>query len=297
MKIDRLIGILSILLQKDKVKADELAEQFEVSRRTIDRDIDDLNRAGIPVMTYRGRDGGIFIMEGFRIDRALLTQDDMRDILSGLQSLDSVCCTGRYRRLMSKLSADGSGENIIIDLSSWDKSMISEKIDMINGAVENGEKISFAYYSPTGDSRRVIEPYHLIFQWSGWYVWGFCCERQEYRLFKLSRMAELCRTGEKCEKRDVPPYVCDKLMHTKGGAEAVVRFDASVKWRVIDEFGTELPEFAPDGSITLRFTWADVPSFYRYILSFGDAAEIISPEEYREGFSELLKNISAKYKS
>lgn len=295
MKTDRLIGILSILLQKDKIKADELAERFEVSRRTIDRDIEDLNRAGIPVTASRGRGGGIAIMDGYKIDRALLTQGDMQDILSGLQSLDSVCDNGRYRRLMSKLSADGSEENIIIDLSSWDKSEVSYKISIINNAMERGERIAFTYYSPNGESRREIEPYHLIFQWSGWYVWGYCTARRDYRLFKLSRMAELCGTGEKCAERDVPPYTCDKLMHTKGGAEAVVRFDPSVKWRVIDEFGTELPEFAPDGSITLRFTWADVPSFYQYILSFGDTAEIISPEEYRRGFSELLKKMSEKY--
>lgn len=297
MKTDRLIGILSILLQKDIVKAEELAARFEVSRRTVDRDIDDLCRAGIPITTSRGRGGGISIMDGYKIDRALLTRKDMQDILSGLQSLDSVCDNGRYRRLMSKLSANGSEENIIIDLSSWDKSEVSCKISIINSAMERGEKIAFTYYSPNGESRRIIEPYHLIFQWSGWYVWGFCTERQDYRLFKLSRMGELCAAGEMCEKRDVPSYVCDKLMHTKGGAEAVVRFDASVKWRVIDEFGMELPEFAPDGSITLRFTWADVPSFYQYILSFGDTAEIISPAEYRAGFSELLKNISEKYKT
>ncbi|MDE5740982.1 MAG: WYL domain-containing protein, partial [Oscillospiraceae bacterium] len=77
--------------------------------------------------------------------------------------------------------------------------------------------------------------------------------------------------------------------------EARVKFDKSVKWRVIDEFGTELPDFEEDGSARLTFTWSDVPSFYQYILSFGDKAEIISPDEYRREFSTFLQNILEKY--
>lgn len=300
MKIDRLIGILSILLQKDKVTASELAEKFEVSRRTIIRDIDDINKAGIPIVTSQGQGGGISIMEGFRIDRTLLSNDDMRAIISGLQSLDSVSGTNRYRQLMDKLSAENSGtmsagNHIIIDLSSWDKSAVSDKISLIKGAIERGERVSFKYYAPNGDSIREIEPYHLVFQWSSWYVWGYCTARNDYRMFKLTRIADLKCTGEKCAPRNVPEYVCDKLRHASGGAEAVVHFDKSVKWRIIDEFGTELLQYDENGDVMLSFTWADVPSFYQYILTFGDKAEIISPEEYRAEFGELLKRIAEKY--
>ena len=121
MKIDRLIGILSILLQKDRVTASELAERFEVSRRTIVRDIEDINKAGIPIVSYKGQGGGISVMEGFKMDRTLLSSEDMKAILAGLQSLDSVSGTNRYRMLMDKLSADNSplnaGQSIIIDLA------------------------------------------------------------------------------------------------------------------------------------------------------------------------------------
>lgn len=300
MKIDRLIGILSILLQRDKVTAAELAEIFEVSRRTIVRDIEDIGKAGIPIVTAQGQGGGISVMEGFRIDRTLLTDEDMKAILSGLQSLDSVSGTSRYRQLMEKLSAEHSAgmnadNHIIIDLSSWDKSAVSDKIELIKGAIEDGEKISFTYYAPNGDSQREIEPYHLIFQWTSWYVWGYCTERKDYRMFKLTRLAELKRTGEKCAERDVPEYVCDKLRHTKGEIEATVKFHKSVKWRVIDEFGHGYGEYDREGNILLRFTWSDISSFYQYILTFGDKAEIISPIEYRKEFSELLKSISVKY--
>lgn len=302
MKIDRVIGILSILLQKEKVTASELAEQFEVSRRTIIRDIEEINKAGIPIVTFQGQGGGISIMNGFRLDRTLLSNDDMKAILAGLKSLDSVSDTKRYRQLMSKLSAENPdtinmGNQIIIDLSSWDKAAVSYKIELIQNAIDSRLKIRFTYFSPTDETIRKIEPYHLVFQWSNWYVWGYCCIRNDYRMFKLTRLTDLECTDEQCELREVPEYTCDKLRHTKGEIEATVKFDKSLKWRIIDEFGTELPKFDKNGDIIFTFTWSDVPSFYSYILSFGDKAEVLSPKEYRSGFHELVKRISEKYET
>ena len=86
MKIDRLIGILSVLLQEETVTAPELAERFEVSRRTINRDIDDLLYAGIPIRTTQGVGGGIRIADGYKMDRTILTSKDMQMILAGLRS-------------------------------------------------------------------------------------------------------------------------------------------------------------------------------------------------------------------
>ena len=106
MKIDRMIGILSLLLQKEKTTAPELAEHFEVSKRTINRDIDDLCKAGIPICTTRGVGGGIQIMNGYRMDRTLLTSKDMQMIMAGLRSLDSVSGSHYYSQLMEKIKPD-----------------------------------------------------------------------------------------------------------------------------------------------------------------------------------------------
>lgn len=301
MKIDRIIGILSILLQRERVTSSELAEIFEVSRRTIIRDIEDIGKAGIPVITTQGQGGGISIMDGFRFDRTLLSKEDIRAILTGLKSLDSVSRNKRYHQLMQKISADtsdvvNSGNQILIDLSSWDKAAVSDKIELIKQAIDTHQKISFTYFSPTGESRREIEPYHLVFQWAGWYVWGYCTLRSDYRMFKLTRLTDLKHTGVICEHREIPAYTCDKLRHTNGGIAATVKFDQSVKWRIIDEFGTEIPVFCEDDSILVTFAWTDVPSFYTYILSFGEKAEILSPPEYRNAFANMVKNIAQKYK-
>lgn len=301
MKIDRLIGILSILLQKDKATMSELAEKFEVSTRTILRDIDALNMAGIPIVSERGKGGGFSVMKGYKIDRTLLSSGDMQAILAGLRSLDSVSGTRRYRQLMEKISADSpaaisADDHIIIDLSSWDKSAVSDKIELIKTAIEQNVKISFHYFSPNGESDRILEPYHLVFQWSNWYVWGYCAEREDYRMFKLTRMTELTLTDEKRGSREVPVYVCDKLRHTEGEVEITVKIDESAKWRIIDEYGADFLKYNENGEIIVTFTWSDIPAFYRYILSFDDKAEIIEPLEYRKEFAELLKKMQKKYK-
>lgn len=302
MKIDRLIGILSILLQKDKVTAAELSEKFEVSRRTIVRDIEDICMAGIPVVTTQGKGGGISIMEGYKIDRALLSTEDMKAILTGLKGLDSVSDSPHYKQLMDKLSAKSSeiselGGQIIIDLAAWDKSAVSGKIELIKNAIKNGDILIFKYYAPNGESVRVIEPYHLIFQWSNWYVWGYCTTRQDYRLFKLTRIFELENTGKKFESREVSTYKCNNhwwLLNWQ--ITATVRFDASMKWRIIEEYGMEILHFNADGSIEFTDTWSDKQFFFGFVLSFGDKAEIVSPPELREEFLELVKNIEKIYK-
>lgn len=196
MKIDRLIGILSILLQKDTVTAPYLAEQFEVSGRTINRDIEDLCRAGIPIVTRQGIGGGISIMENYKINRTVFTTAEMQDILAGLRSLDSINGTNRYGQLMEKLSAGSSdfmtgNQSILIDLSSWYKDSLAPKIEMIRDAIEDKKELEFLYFSPREESCRRIEPYYLIFRWSSWYVWGWCTRREDFRLFKLNRMEEL----------------------------------------------------------------------------------------------------------
>lgn len=300
MKLDRLIGILSILLQQDKITASELAEKFEVSVRTILRDVDDISKAGIPIITLQGQGGGISIMDGYKIDRTLLSSSEMQAIFSGLKSLDSVSGTNRYRQLMDKLSVSNTinaDNHIIIDLATWDKNAVSTKIELIKLAMEQKRIITFRYYSPERTEQRSIEPYRLIFQWSSWYVWGFCVKRQDYRLFKLTRITELVKTEEAFVQRNIPEYECDKLWHTKGEISATVRFDKSAKWRIVDEFGTENFVEDENGNVILTFTWSDKLSFYSYILGFRENAEIISPDEYREEFLELLKNITDKYQT
>ena len=206
MKIDRLIGILSILLQEEKTTAPELAEKFEVSRRTINRDIEDLCKAGIPIRTAQGTGGGISLMDGYRMDRTILTSKDMQMILAGLRSLDSVSGNRYYGRLMEKILTGSSEfisgrDSMLIDLSLWYKGSLAPKIEVIQNAIENRHTIQFMYYAPSGDSNRRIEPYYLVFRWSSWYVWGWCLDREDYRLFKSRPLEVPAQTGAPIQRR------------------------------------------------------------------------------------------------
>ena len=189
MKIDRLIGILAVLLRREQITAPELAARFEVSRRTINRDIESLCKAGIPIVTSQGSGGGISIMEDYKIDRTLLTTKDMQMILAGLRSLDSVSGSSYYEQLMEKLKPGASSftcgsDFMLIDLSSWYKDSLAPKIQLIQEAIPEKRLLTFRYYSPKGEAERTAEPYYLVFHWSNWYLWAWCEKRQDFRLFR-----------------------------------------------------------------------------------------------------------------
>lgn len=300
MKIDRLIGILSILLQREQVTAPYLAEKFEVSRRTINRDLEDLSKAGIPLFTTQGRGGGIRIMDGYRIDRTLLTSSDMQAILSGLKSLDSVSGTSRYQQLMEKLSAGTSNVlsargHIVIDLASWYKSTLTPKIELIQQAIDKSRTLRFDYYAPGGESRREIEPYLLVFHWTSWYVWGYCTEKSDYRLFKLNRVQKLELTGHEFIPRNAPQPDLSSNRIFPCPLEATVLLSPSMKWRLIEEYGIESFSVLPDGRLLFHWGFSGKESLFGWILSFGADAELTAPESLRREFAELLGTIRSTY--
>ena len=296
MKMERLIGILSILLQRDKVTAPELAEQFEVSRRTIQRDIESLCQAGIPIATAQGTGGGISILEGYRVDRTVLTTPEMQAILAGLQSLDSVSDTRRYAQLMEKLSAGSGGRDshILIDLSSWYKTSLSPKIETIHSAIRQHQTIQFTYFSPRETAVRTIEPYDLVFQWSSWYVWGWCQTRQDFRLFKLNRMTDLV-PGELFTPRPAQPPDLNAERIFPAKYQVTVLFDPACRWRLVEEYGPDSFTIQPDGR--LRFTWGfpDADSVLSWVLTFGEGAELMEPAELRKRLGSLAQRLAERY--
>lgn len=287
MKIDRLIGILSILLQEDKTTAPELAERFEVSRRTINRDIEDLCKAGIPIRTVQGAGGGISIMDGYRMDRTILTSKDMQMILAGLRSLDSVSGSRYYGQLMEKIQIGSSAfisgrDSMLIDLSSWYKLSLAPKIEAIQSAIENRHLLEFEYYAPSGESDRTIEPYYLVFQWSSWYVWGWCSRREDYRLFKLNRMDRVREARQDFACRDVPMPDLSNEKIFPGGIRVKALFTPDMKWRLVEEFGAHCFTEADDGRLLFTADYTDMDNLVTWLLTFGAKAEVLEPVEARD---------------
>ncbi|MCR4657731.1 MAG: YafY family transcriptional regulator [Lachnospiraceae bacterium] len=302
MKIDRLIGILSVLLQQEKTTAPELAERFEVSRRTINRDIEDLCKAGIPIQTSQGIGGGISIMDGYRMDRTILTSKDMQMILAGLRSLDSVSGSSYYGQLMEKIRAGSSEfitgrDSILIDLSSWYRESLAPKIEAIQDAIGLKKTIRFTYYSPGGDTQREIEPYYLIFKWTSWYVYGYCLLRNDFRLFKLNRMDGIVHV--KCFEGDrevpMPDLSSEKVFPSKDRVKAV--FDPSMKWQLVEEYGVGSFTESEDGSLLFEHEYADDEGLLAWMLTCRDKVTVLEPERIREKLYRISSEIAEKYKS
>lgn len=299
MKIDRLIGIITILLQNEKTTAPELAERFEVSRRTINRDIEDICRAGIPIVTTQGTNGGVAIMEGYKIDKTLFSDEDLRAIFTGLSSLDSVTQSKKYKNVIEKFASKRGSlllkNNILIDLSSYYKDTLAPKIELLQASIESRTRVSFLYHNQRGEHFVISEPYLVIFQWSSWYVLGFDNAAKQFKLYKLNRICNLKATDESFELRDLPEEKLDFGKYFTDEIQAVILFDESEKYLLIEEYGTDSFTSTPDGKLRFSFPFTNQNYLLAWILSFGEKAELIEPKELRPIIGDRLKNAGEKY--
>lgn len=301
IKIDRLLGIITVLLQKDKVTAPLLAKKFEVSRRTINRDIEDICKAGIPIITTQGYDGGISIAEGYKIDKTVFTSDELQAIFTGLKSLDSISDTSNVNNLMDKLSLGKNAvisntDNILIDLSSHYKNSLTEKIECIKLAINEQKLISFRYFYIKGEVDKIIEPYLLLFRWSSWYVFGYCLERDDFRLFKLNRLWNLSCSQQYFEQREVPEEQLEFDRYFSDNIQLIALFEPKVKYRLIEEYGVDSFTYTDSGKLMFKMGFASYENLLSWVLSFGDAVEVIEPKEVCCELTIQADNILKIYK-
>jgi predicted DNA-binding transcriptional regulator YafY len=301
MKLDRLLGILTVLLQKDRVTAPELAARFEVNRRTIGRDVDALCRAGIPIVARQGAGGGLSIAEGFKLDKSVLTADELSGIVTALKGLGSVADKSSIERTLDKLHANSGAvislrEPVIIDLASHYGEKLTGKIELIKRAVFETRLIEFDYSYEKGETHRQIEPYFVVFQWSSWYVFGFCLERQDFRLFKLNRLWNLRSRSESFLPREIPPERRDLKAWLREDKEykLVALFDPSVKYQLMETYGQHCYEETAGG---LRFETGFNQRDYMlaWLLGFGGKVKVLEPEFIAEALKAAARNILSRY--
>lgn len=221
-------------------------------------------------------------------------------ICAGLRSLDSVSGNHYYGQLMEKL-LPGSSEfvsgrdSILIDLSSWYKESLSPKIAAIQSAIEEKRLISFIYYAPKGESVRVAEPYYLVFRWSSWYVWSWCKEKEDFRLFKLNRMEKLLALEERFEGREVklPELSNEKIFPGKIRIKAL--FEKEMKWRLVEEFGADCFVEQPDGRLLFGADYTDEEAALSWLLTFGDKVVVLEPSAIQKKIITMAKNVQKRY--
>lgn len=302
MKIDRMLGELTVLMESKKVKARELAERFEVSVRTVYRDIENICMAGIPIVTFPGGGGGIGIAEGFTLDKNVLTSEEMKSIVLGLKSLGSVMAGSHISTLLAKLPRDNQRfirkDDIVIDLASHYREELIPKISLLRQAIANKVTVTFDYYSNKGRTERELEPYFIAFRWTAWYVFGYCRMRKDFRLFKLTRIVGLKLTASCFEARevseqeaDLDAFFADAM--TKRYASLLV--DRSLEFVLVDEYGPGSYEAIDENTLLARWDYVDETKMVRTILSLGSGVKVTEPQELVDAVKAEAQRILGKY--
>lgn len=299
VKESRLFRILYYILEKGKATAQELADRFEVSVRTIYRDIDSISSAGIPIYALQGKGGGIRIAEEFVLSRSLLTKEEKEQILTALQGLENTN-TLCENELLTKLSALFKMKNtnwIEVDFSSWKKDLRAENLFQdLKSAIISRKLVSFSYFSSSEEETvRSAKPARLLFKGQDWYLYAFCLLREDFRYFKLSRIKNLEVLPEGFEE-DFEGLILEKEIPAEDLLLLKIKFDRSAAFRVYDELGGEIRE-DEDGSLHAEIRLPDDGSLYHYIFSFGDSAEVLEPKEVRARIKEMAERILKKYKT
>lgn len=287
-----------LLLSRRSMTAKEFAERFEVSERTVYRDVDALSAAGIPVYTAKGKGGGIRLLDNFVLDRSVLSEAEQGEILSALRGLSAVRMPDMDRSILEKLGGIFHKETanwVDIDFTGWEGSQERDWFPLLKEAVLQNRVIQFDYFSSTGEQfGRVAEPLRLVFKGRGWYLYAFCRTRGAERLFKLTRMKNLLVTQERFE-RTAP----DKLPFSEPYPHKMfllkLRLDASCAFRVYDEFSSEQITRSPDGSFLVNVEFPPGEWVYGYLLTFGGAVTVLEPEEIRSELVLRLQNALKNY--
>jgi len=310
MKVDRLVSMIMILLDQERIGAQALADMFEVSPRTIYRDIDAINRAGIPVLGVSGVGGGFEIMRKYKLDKKVFSSADLSAILMGLSSLSDIIrgdeLVNALAKVRSFIPADRAKDialkanQILVDLSPWmGNRNLQPYLEIIKTALQENRLLSFDYVDHRGNQTvRTAEPYQLVLKSSHWYWQGYCQKRNDFRLFKLSRtsnlqMLEATFTPRAYQKPQLD--FSDAL--TTLQTDITIRIHKSVMDRVLDFCAYE--RFSPDGDehYVVRFPFIENEYHYHMLLSFGDQCECLAPPHVRAEMKRKIRDMAALYEN
>lgn len=300
MKENRYFQMIYLLLDKGQMTAPELADYFEVSIRTIYRDIDILSAAGIPIYATQGKGGGIAIQDSYVLKKSLLSEQEQKQILMALQGI-RVLEDEQINMLLSKLSGvfqRQQGNWLEIDFSTWTKSGAGKhNFQLLQSAIWKSRIVSFSYYSGKGEqTKRIIEPHKLVFKTSDWYLYGYCTLRKDFRFFKLTRIRDL-KLQDAEYMRETPEHIFERSdefeMKT---VQVTLLFDAGMSHEVYEKFDEEVSEQA-DGSLLVTTILPDNELLYSYVLSCRERVEVLSPPYVRDNVRKRVRKMLEIYKT
>ncbi len=292
---NRLFEIVYILLQKKKTTAKELADRFEVSTRTIYRDIETLSTANIPIYASKGKDGGIGLLDEYVLNKTILSEEEQNQILFALQGMKKV--KGQDEKdILEKLSIlfnKKINDWIKIDFSNWDN-MQEERFDIIKSAILNKQLVQFTYYNSNGEeSKRIVEPLQIWFKDKSWYLVSYCKLKQDYRIFKIARIKEVKMLQEHFE-RELPKEE-ENEKHNFKIIELELEINKAMTYRVYDEFESKEITKKEDGNFMIKVKYPENEWVYGYILSFGEYAKVLNPSYAKNIIKDKLQRTLKNY--
>lgn len=294
--VSRLFQIIYILMEKESITAKELAERLEVSVRTINRDIEKLSEARIPVYATRGRRGGISLLSDFVLNKKVLTEEEKSSILSSMRALGAVAYEDEQQMLnrLEEFFGESAQNWIEVELDSWGQGAFDqERFRLLKNAVLMHKKITFEYMGKKEVCNRKVQPHKLVFRSQSWYVYGFCELRQAFRYFKFRRMEELVITEERFE----PKKLSKEEVHyveMENTFEATFAIDKCMAYRACDELPMKQAK-EEKNRFVFTIPKAHESWFYDYILSYGPYAEVLGPIEVRKEMKKRAEAISHRY--
>jgi predicted DNA-binding transcriptional regulator YafY len=297
MKIDRLISIILILVERKKVKAQELAEEFQVSIRTIQRDMETLSLVGIPLYGEVGKNGGYQITDNFKLDKSFLSLpelDALKEVLKGIGETPFNHSLGNFIRKLSLLSDSNSSSKILqIDSDPWDKGHY-KYLDSLYLATENSREILFTYCDSQGKTtERQVEPYRLIMKGASWYLHGYCLERRDYRTFNIKRISSLvlgCKFQERADFNQTDKTSLRENDHT---IAIKIRLPTGAR-EVLPVFLNPTESMKDGDDLLLSFTVSPSEWLLSFFVSHGHVIELLEPISLRE---EVFRRIEKCYEN
>lgn len=297
MKLHRLLGILNFLQRHHRTTVDTLAAAYEVSGRTILRDLDILGEAGFPIVTTQGRGGGVSLMDGFSLDTTVFTENELSALLSGLSSLDSISDTSHTAHLRRKLGGDIPEPDISIDLGAFRTESLTQKIAQLEDAIRTCRTVNFHYYYEKGHEDKEIEPLKIVYRWSSWYIFGFCPARDDFRMYKLDRMSSLNMTDTPFSPREIPPERMEFGSNMTDHLVVSAIYAPQTAYRVIEQYGLRADMSVDDNGLYADIGFSSWGQALSWFLSFGTQVTVLSPDEFAKLYLTEVQNILKKYQS
>ncbi|KOY82278.1 YafY family transcriptional regulator [Lysinibacillus macroides] len=305
MKLERLLAMTMILINRRKVKAQELADLLDVSVRTIYRDIETLSCAGIPVISQQGVNGGIWLIDGYRVDKQVLTKDELTSLsiaikgaLTGYEDVHAEAVLEKLTNIADDTTKQ-SMEHLFIDLSPWQpNTLIKKLLTLLKKAIERKQCVSFSYSTTYGEqTKRFVEPHTLVQKGRLWYLYGYCTLRRDFRLFKLARINQLQLQATTFERREVhlSELPWNKDWHQPQNlVNLVISFDRAITTLVEESFGSEHIDHE---RAMIVIAIPEDEWLYGFLLSFGHRIHIIEPSYIRDTIHKRAQEIVNLYKN